>query len=107
VNHTITQLDGALADADAALAILFCTKVLRKPLDSQHISLQERRTLLRELGVDTAQLNEPDFSPNLVDTRIRQFCRLYRDFKKKTEDLKMETGFDTHMRRTGSFIEVA
>jgi len=95
----------AFADADAALAILFCTQILQKPLDSQHMSLNDRRTLLRELGVDVDQLSVRDYSSKLVDTRIKRFCKVYKDLKQKTADLKMETGFDTHRRRSGNLIE--
>ncbi len=63
--------------------------------------------LLRELGVDIDQLGVGDYSQKLVDTRIKRFCKVYKDLKKKTDDLKIETGFDTQLRRSGSLIDIS
>ncbi|KAK0622709.1 hypothetical protein B0T14DRAFT_514317 [Immersiella caudata] len=106
VNTTIEKLSQALVDADAALAILFCSQVLRKPLDSEHISLSERMMLLRELGIDTAHLSERDYSQKLVATRVTRFCKVYKDLKKQIDGLKIATGFDTLTVRSGNLVEI-
>ena len=107
MNDTIKDLDAALADADAALAIQFCSKVLRKPLNSQYMMVEQRRKLLRELGVDADRLGAVDYTQKLVSTRIQGFCSMYQEFMKKTVDLKREMGFDTHRVRSGILVEVA
>ncbi|KAK1825796.1 hypothetical protein QBC39DRAFT_38848 [Podospora conica] len=106
LNKTIEALGEALVDADAALAILFCSQVLRKPLDSKHISPRERMALLRELGVDTQQLNGGDYSRELVEAKLMRLCKVYTRFRKQTDDLKKKTGFDTQRTRSGTMIEI-
>ncbi|KAK4198117.1 hypothetical protein QBC40DRAFT_284343 [Triangularia verruculosa] len=103
---TIGQLSDALKKADVAFAALFCSRVLRKPLDSKHISISERRRLLQGLGIDDGHVPVGECSPDTAVDSILAFCTVYKDLKVKVDSLKTATNFTTLQTRSGVILEL-
>ncbi|KAK0708911.1 hypothetical protein B0T21DRAFT_396910 [Apiosordaria backusii] len=89
-----------------AFATLFCSQVLRKPLDSEHVSVSERRRLLQGLGIDDGHVPVGKCSPDAAVASIRAFCTVYKDLKVKVDSLKTATNFTTLQTRSGVILEL-
>lgn len=86
----VPQLGQALGQAQIALSALFCSQVLKMPLDL--MPRTERKEILQNLGVDVTELGNEPYVQELVVDRIKRFATVYNQFEEKRKEVGCDVG---------------
>ncbi|KAH6988927.1 hypothetical protein BKA56DRAFT_246790 [Ilyonectria sp. MPI-CAGE-AT-0026] len=76
----IGKLGDALKDAKLALTAVYCSQVLKMPLEL--MARNQQKIILKALGVDVEKLQTPEYDEELVAMRMDRFCKVYKSLEK-------------------------
>ncbi|OBS23118.1 hypothetical protein FPOA_03677 [Fusarium poae] len=80
LDKTIDNVADALKDVKVALAAIYCSDILKMPLQS--MGIRERVKILKDLGIDMKELNpESIYDRELVRMRMERFVDAQERFK--------------------------
>lgn len=72
------------SQAHAAVAMVFCAQVMRKPLD-ETLPEHDRRAILASFGVDVNGMPSPVYREELIRSRLRPFREWNAELQAKLE----------------------
>ncbi|KAF5124045.1 hypothetical protein E5D57_011967 [Metarhizium anisopliae] len=101
---SISKLGKALGEANYALTAIYCSQVLKMPLDSEHITAHDRNVILRCLGLDVDRFQCREYSGGVVKSRIKRLCHAYKGFKDKSQQVKDAANVRARRIHTGKLI---
>ncbi|OBT68623.1 hypothetical protein VE03_01809 [Pseudogymnoascus sp. 23342-1-I1] len=90
LDDLVLQLETTLGGVQIAALTMFCEEVLNIPLDL--MSIQERRGILQEFGVDVNELKNGEYRKELVRSRIEQFCFVFKKLEEKRKEIGKDFG---------------